>query len=115
MEGGHIYRVCQVGTALAPLNYILRCTNILHLYTAGEDYEHVLRNVYIRPDHPPVAVVYISIFNDNVQEGDEQFSLELTACDLSIVLVNNVVGVLIEDDDDDSMSLASLNLPNKIN
>ena len=105
-----------MGTALAPLNYILRCRNILHLYTAGEDYEHVLSNVYIRPDHPPVAVVYISIFNDNVQEGDERFSLELTAFDLSIVLVNNVVEVLIEDDDDDDgMSFASLNFPSKIN
>ena len=104
--------MCQVEVTLAPANYILKCMNILHLYTAGEDYEHVLTNAYIRPDHVPIATVYIPIFNDNTQEGDELFTLELTAFDLSIILVNNVVEVLIEDDD--GMSLASLNFPSKI-
>ena len=80
--------------------------NIFHLYAAGEDYENVLRNVYIRPDHVPIVTVYIPILNDNVQEGNELFTLELTAYDLSIVLVNDVIEVLIEDDD--GMSLASL-------
>ena len=97
---------------LALPNYTLRSMNILHLYTAGEDYKHVLSNVYIRPDHVPIATVYIPIFNDNTQEGDELFTLELTAFDLPIVLVNNVVEVLIKDDD--GMSIASLNFPSKI-
>ena len=79
---------------------IFWCKNILHLYTAGEDYEHILRNVYIRPDYIPIAKVYIPILSDDVQEGDELFTLEVTAFDFSIVLVNNVVEVLIEDDDD---------------
>ena len=74
--------------------------NTLHLYTAGEDYEHILRNIYIRPDHVPTATVYIPIINDAVQEGDEFFTVELTAFDFSIVLVNNVVEVFIEDDED---------------
>jgi hypothetical protein len=68
---------------------------------AGEDYEPVLSNVYIRPDRSPSAVIiiYIYIINDNVQEGEERFTLELTAFDLSIVLVNSVVEVVIADDD----------------
>ena len=34
-----------------------------------------------------------------MQEGEERFTLELTAFDLSIVLVNSVVEVVIADDD----------------
>ena len=46
-----------------------------------------------------MIIIYIYIINDNVQEGEERFTLELTAFDLSIVLVNSVVEVVIADDD----------------
>jgi hypothetical protein len=66
---------------------------------AGEDFEYVLTTVYFRPLHYHVMRIYISILNDSVQEGKEQFTVELSAFDLSIILVNSVAEVVIEDDD----------------
>ena len=43
--------------------------------------------------------MYIRILNDNVSEGEERFTVELTAFDLSIILVNSVAEVVIDDDD----------------
>ena len=43
--------------------------------------------------------VPINIFNDDVQEGEELFTVELTAFDLSIILVNSVTKVVIQDND----------------
>ena len=68
------------------------------IHVAGEDFEYVLTTVYFRPLHD-VVTIYISILNDSVQEGKEQFTVELSAFDLSIILVNSVAEVVIEDDD----------------
>ena len=65
-----------------------------------------MSTVYFRPYQDPAAVVYIRILNDNVSEGEERFTVELTAFDLSIILVNSVAEVVI--DDDDGMTLLSL-------
>ena len=69
------------------------------LLSAGADYGRVLTTVHFRPNHLPVAVVYIYIVDDQLQEGQERFTVELTAFDLSIILVNNIAEVVIEDDD----------------
>ena len=41
----------------------------------------------------------ISILDDSVQEEEEVFTVELTAFDLSVVLVNSITQVVIIDND----------------
>ena len=41
----------------------------------------------------------ISILDDSVQEEEEAFTVELTAFDLSVVLVNSITQVVIIDND----------------
>ena len=51
---------------------------------------------------PPLAsgfVVRVNIVDDTLTEGEEMFSVELSAFDISVVLVNSVAEVVIEDDD----------------
>ena len=43
--------------------------------------------------------VKIDILDDVLAEGEERFSVELTAFDISIILVNSVAEIVIEDDD----------------
>ena len=43
--------------------------------------------------------VHITILDDTLPEGEERFTLELTAFDLSIILVESVAAVVIVDDD----------------
>ena len=45
-----------------------------------------------------------------MQEGEERFTLELTAFDLSIVLVTSVVEVVIADDDGMNYIILSFSL-----
>ena len=70
-----------------------------HFFIAGVDYEPTLVTDYFLPGHYLAVVVYIPIINDAEQEGEEKFTVELTAFDLSIILVNSVAEVVIEDDD----------------
>ena len=50
--------------------------------------------------------VPINIFNDAAQEEEERFTVELTAFDHSIILVNNVAEVVIQDNDGMKASIA---------
>ena len=59
----------------------------------------MLTTIHFRPDRSPDVVVQINILDDELQEGEEHFTVELTAFDLSIILVNDVAEVVIEDDD----------------
>ena len=52
-------------------------------------------------------VVKIDILDDVLAEGEERFSVELTAFDLSIILVDSVAEIFIEDDDDGKIKLCS--------
>ena len=62
---------------------------------AGKDYQNVLSTVYFCPSHSNVLVVRI-IIDDDLQEGEEQFMVELSAFDVSVVLVNSVRSFTIE-------------------
>ena len=44
-------------------------------------------------------MVRVNIVDDALTEGEERFSVELSAFDISVVLVNSVAEVVIEDDD----------------
>ena len=66
---------------------------------AAEDYGHILATHYLRPDHSVAVVVQVKILDDVLKEGEESFTVELTAFDLSVVLVNSITEVFIEDDD----------------
>ena len=45
------------------------------------------------------TVVQVKILDDVLREGEERFTVELTAFDLSVVLVNSITEVVIDDDD----------------
>ena len=47
----------------------------------------------------------INILDDSVQEEEEVFTVELTAFDLSIILVNSITQVVIIDDDGECVTL----------
>ena len=61
----------------------------------------ILLNAYIaaRPDHSVSTVVQVKILDDVLREGEARFTVELTAFDLSVVLVNSITEVVIDDDD----------------
>ena len=44
-------------------------------------------------------VLQIIILDDDLQEGEERFTVELSAFDVSVVLVNSVAEFVIMDDD----------------
>ena len=50
------------------------------------------------------VVVQVKILDDALREEEERFTVELTAFDLSIVLVNSITEVVIEDDDGEGMT-----------
>ena len=69
------------------------------LFPAGEDYQGVLITAQFLPHHSPVLVVRINILDDDLHEGAERFTVELTAFDISVVLVYSIAEIWIEDDD----------------
>ena len=68
-------------------------------YIAGADYGHVLTTLHFRPNHSVSTVVQVKILDDVLQEGEEKFTVELTAFDLSVVLVTSITEIFIDDDD----------------
>ena len=68
--------------------------------TAGADYGCVLTTLHFRPDHSVSTVVQVKILDDVLREGEERFTVELTAFDLSVVLVNSITEVVIDGDDE---------------
>ena len=74
----------------------------------GIDYEGILTTLYILPGEPPHEVIEIPIFDDSLPEGDKQFTVELKAYDVSIVLVNAVTKVVITDDEESGKCSVSL-------
>ena len=80
------------------------CVVLMHgfffAYIAGTDYGHVLTTLHFRPDHSVATVVQVQILEDVLQEGEERFTVELTAFDLSVVLVNSITEVVMDDDDE---------------
>ena len=50
------------------------------------------------------VVVQVEILDDALREEEERFTLELTAFHLSVVLVNSITEVVIEDDDGEGMT-----------
>ena len=65
------------------------------------DYGSVLSTVYFRPNRNPLVMVRVNITDDSLPEGDEAFTLELTAFDVSVVIVNGVTEVVIGDDEEE--------------
>lgn len=47
-----------------------------------------------------VVVLQVTILEDSLREGDERFTVELTAFDISVVLVNSIAEVIIKDDNE---------------
>ena len=50
-------------------------------------------------------MVRINILDDDLPEGEESFTVELFAFDISLVLVNSVAEIVIKDDDGTGISL----------
>ena len=48
--------------------------------------------------------VHVTILDDTLPEGEERFTVELTAFDLSIILVESVAEVVIMDDDSEHVN-----------
>lgn len=65
----------------------------------------MLTTLHFQPDHSATAVVKIDILDDVLAEGEEKFSVELTAFDLSIILVDSVTEIVIEDDDNGKIKI----------
>ena len=59
---------------------------------------------YLLPGQDPVIVIRINIIDDRIQEGDEQFSVELRDYDISTVLINPIAEVIIVDDETTGMN-----------
>ena len=74
------------------------------LYTAAEDYGRILTTTYFRPNHFVALMVQVKILDDVLREEEERFTVELTAFDLSVVLVNSITEVVIEDNDGEGMT-----------
>ena len=49
-------------------------------------------------------MVQVKILDDVLREEEERFTVELTAFDLSVVLVNSITEVVIEDNDGEGMT-----------
>ena len=58
----------------------------------------MLTTYYLLPGQDPVVVIQITIIDDSIQEGDEQFSVELRDYDISTILINPIAEVVIVDD-----------------
>ena len=50
-------------------------------------------------------MVHINILDDKLHEGEERLTIELTAFDLSIVLVNSITEIVIQDDDEGMINI----------
>ena len=50
-------------------------------------------------------MVHINILDDKLHEGEERLTVELTAFDLSIVLVNSITEIVIQDDDEGMINI----------
>ena len=84
---------------------ILVCCYIpFYLYIAAEDYGRILTTSYFLPDRSVTVVVQVKFLDDALREEEERFTVELTAFDLSVVLVNSITEVVIEDDDGEGMT-----------
>ena len=59
----------------------------------------MISTVYFRPGETPMLVLPVNIIDDGSIEGDEYFTLQLQSFDLSIVLVNSIVKILVEDNE----------------
>ena len=67
--------------------------------TGGEDYQHVTSTVYFGPDLTPLSTVRISVLDDSASEGEERFTLQLTSFDASIILINSITEIVVQDND----------------
>ena len=68
--------------------------------TAGENYQYIVETIQFRPECSlPHIEIPIDIFNDALSEGNEQLTIELTSYELSIILVEKIVEVVITDND----------------
>ena len=52
-------------------------------------------------------VVQIIILDDKLHEGEERLTVELTAFDLSTVLVNSITEIVIQDDDEGMINIGN--------
>ena len=59
----------------------------------------MISTFYFHPGETPTLVLPINIIDDGSIEGDEYFTLQLQSFDLSIVLVNSIVKILVEDNE----------------
>ena len=50
-------------------------------------------------------MVHINILDDKLHEGEERLTIELTAFDLSVVLVNSITEIVIQDDDEGMINI----------
>ena len=82
----------------------IQVLTIIHFPAAG-DYQRVLTTLHFRPDRSPVVVVQIIILDDKLHEGEERLTVELTVFDLSIVLVNSITEIVIQDDDEGMINI----------
>ena len=74
---------------------------IISTYAAGADYQRLLTTRYFRPGQEPIVVIQINIIDDSLQEGDERFTVEIQTFDISIILVNAITEIIIEDNEDE--------------
>ena len=70
-----------------------------YYFAAGYDYQRLLTTRYFRPGEEPVLVLQINIIDDSLLEGEERFTVELQSFDISIILVNEITEIIIEDDE----------------
>ena len=70
-----------------------------YFQTAGRDYQRVISTVYFHPGETPTLILPINIIDDGLREGEEYFTLQLQSFDLSIVLVNSIAKIVVDDNE----------------
>ncbi len=75
-----------------------------YLHTANRDYEPLVNHILRVPDDPPVGSVtcqHITIYGDDIREGNEMFTVHVLALRINDMLTgNNIVTVTIVNDGD---------------
>ena len=71
------------------------------MHAAGEDFESVVKTVYLRPGQYPRAEIEVYIHDDSSVEGEERFTVEMKSYDLSVIVFNPKIEIVIVDNDEE--------------
>ena len=71
----------------------------LHYILDPEDYTSILQSIIFSPTSDPIVCINVSIANDVISEGPQQFGAVLTTTDNSVALSPEMATIEIDDED----------------